>query len=470
MWLLSVGLRRQPLRVGRRQGSFHIDWIRRGIPRLFSHPVIAFSIANCKWQAQVLGLKLRTAIWRLIYHNCLFLPVDSLDGVISPANLMSVDAERYFSAMNAIIPPIVYLVGIYPLLLIEFLGWVAAAVCVVSAVASTAMQQVISKRLVRASQAANGCCRQALATDGSIHPRHPSSQNEWLDLVGRGTSGRRAKARTRSSLPSARFEGGQHDPGALVTLRHRHPGFLHPTYSWTESDSRSHVSLHQRAPGFAALHDEVAAIFFILRGDGRSTRANRRFSQTFPASVSNEWLSLILKTPTPFRSETRRLPVGGTADAPSPWASPLDQQTSTRKTIELGPLTLHVGAGEFCLVCGPVGSGKSSLLLGMLGELSPSTGEVSLVNDVALCGQEPWMLSASLRDNVVCLRAPDEKFYQGAVVAAQLLSDFETLPAGDDTEIGPRGINISGGQKARVALSRALFGASAKVVLLDDVL
>ena len=50
------------------------------------------------------------------------------------------------------------------------------------------------------------------------------------------------------------------------------------------------------------------------------------------------------------------------------------------------------------------------------------------------------------------------------------MSDFETLPAGDDTEIGPRGINISGGQKARVALSRALFGASAKVVLLDDVL
>ena len=109
---------------------------------------------------------------------------------------------------------------------------------------------------------------------------------------------------------------------------------------------------------------------------------------------------------------------GGTADAPSPCASPSDQQTATRKTFELGPLTLHVGAGEFCLVCGPVGSGKSSLLLGMLGELSPSTGEVSLVNDVALCGQEPWMLSASLRDNVVCLRAPDEESYQGAVVAA----------------------------------------------------
>ena len=92
---------------------------------------------------------------------------------------------------------------------------------------------------------------------------------------------------------------------------------------------------------------------------------------------------------------------------------------------------------------------------------------------VAYCAQEPWICNASIRDNVCFGAAADPSFdaerYNRVLDAAQLRPDLDMLPAGDETEIGERGINLSGGQKARVSLARALYIApSFDLFIFDD--
>ena len=88
---------------------------------------------------------------------------------------------------------------------------------------------------------------------------------------------------------------------------------------------------------------------------------------------------------------------------------------------------------------------------------------------VAFCAQEAWIQNLSFRDNVLFGEPFDAERYAAVVAACALGADIASLPAGDSTEIGERGINLSGGQKARVALARACY-ARADVYLLDDVL
>jgi ABC-type transport system involved in cytochrome bd biosynthesis fused ATPase/permease subunit len=119
----------------------------------------------------------------------------------------------------------------------------------------------------------------------------------------------------------------------------------------------------------------------------------------------------------------------------------------------------------FLLFC--LGSGKSSLLSALLGEMRRVQGSVSLAGRVAFCPQQPCIMNATVMDNVLFGLPYDEAKYAQALKFAALMPDLDLLPARDKTEIGERGITLSGGQKARVSMARALF-ASADVLLLDD--
>ena len=155
----------------------------------------------------------------------------------------------------------------------------------------------------------------------------------------------------------------------------------------------------------------------------------------------------------------------------------------------LKSINLHVKKGELLGIAGPVGSGKSSLLLALLSELLPcpsaageekkgggeennsktkNTGLPPVVRgSLAYCSQIPWIPPGTLRDAILFGAPYDAERYDRAVDAAALRPDLEALPAGDLTEIGERGVNLSGGQRARVALARAAYSL-ADVVLLDD--
>ncbi|KAL1967684.1 hypothetical protein VTN77DRAFT_2941 [Rasamsonia byssochlamydoides] len=132
-------------------------------------------------------------------------------------------------------------------------------------------------------------------------------------------------------------------------------------------------------------------------------------------------------------------------------------------------INLSARKGELTCIVGRVGSGKSSLLQALLGNLWKNHGEVIVRGRVAYVAQQPWVMNASVRENIVFGHRWDPQFYELTVEACALVDDFKTLPDGDQTEVGERGISLSGGQKARLTLARAVY-ARADVYLLDDVL
>lgn len=132
-------------------------------------------------------------------------------------------------------------------------------------------------------------------------------------------------------------------------------------------------------------------------------------------------------------------------------------------------IDLSARKGELSCIVGRVGAGKSSLLQAILGELWKNQGEVIVRGRIAYVAQAPWVMNASVRENIVFGHRWDPAFYDLTVEACALLDDFKNLPDGDQTEVGERGISLSGGQKARLTLARAVY-ARADIYLLDDVL
>ena len=123
--------------------------------------------------------------------------------------------------------------------------------------------------------------------------------------------------------------------------------------------------------------------------------------------------------------------------------------------------------GSLTAIVGTVGSGKSSLLSALLGELHKITGQVNLDGSVAYVPQQAWIQNCTLKDNITFCQDVDEDRYNAVVDACALRTDLEILTAGDQTEIGEKGINLSGGQKQRVSLARAVYSRS-DLYLLDD--
>jgi len=134
----------------------------------------------------------------------------------------------------------------------------------------------------------------------------------------------------------------------------------------------------------------------------------------------------------------------------------------------MNDVTLEIDAGSLVMIVGTVGSGKSSLLSALLGEMSRTAGELEIHGDVAYVSQEAWIRNLSLRNNVLFDSEFDAERYEHVLEATQLAIDLHALPDGDQTEIGERGINLSGGQKARVAIARAMYRLNYDILILDD--
>nr|XP_008197311.1 PREDICTED: multidrug resistance-associated protein 1 isoform X2 [Tribolium castaneum] len=130
-------------------------------------------------------------------------------------------------------------------------------------------------------------------------------------------------------------------------------------------------------------------------------------------------------------------------------------------------INIRIEKKSLCAVVGSVGSGKSSLLSAFLGEMDKTSGRVNTVGTIAYVSQQAWIQNATLRDNILFGKSFDKSLYDKVVEACALNPDFAMLPAGDQTEIGEKGINLSGGQKQRVSLARAVY-ANSDIYFLDD--
>ncbi|XP_056177352.1 ABC transporter C family member 3-like isoform X2 [Syzygium oleosum] len=133
----------------------------------------------------------------------------------------------------------------------------------------------------------------------------------------------------------------------------------------------------------------------------------------------------------------------------------------------LKDINLKVRNGMKVAVCGIVGSGKSSLLSCILGELAKISGTIRLCGTKAYVAQSPWIQSGKIEENILFGKEMDRERYERIIEACCLKKDLEILPFGDQTIIGERGINLSGGQKQRVQIARAIY-QDADIYLLDD--
>eukprot|EP00927_Polykrikos_kofoidii_P005482 TRINITY_DN12171_c1_g1_i1.p1 TRINITY_DN12171_c1_g1~~TRINITY_DN12171_c1_g1_i1.p1 ORF type:complete len:1315 (+),score=177.47 TRINITY_DN12171_c1_g1_i1:97-4041(+) len=433
-----------------------ITW---GLPFALCWFVITYMVTIAKWENVLCGCTCRVAVQHLIYMTCLAAPVDS---IMSPENLMSVDAERYFTVLQSLFPHCFLLLCSFSVLLLFQVGIIPTAIGM-GVLYLTAYAQMRVGAII-------GKCRKAAMVKSDMRVRltrqflegvRVLKMNGWTGLA----ESRLADVRKQELGHHRMF---QYFRGLNTTLGLAAPcvtGFLvFSVYSILGGRMEADVvfpsltvlrglqlymsmlpTIFSNVGEFATAHNRVQAFLLSL-----PLVEQRKHGDEQQAGVGLATISLAAAT---FQRGSSEMP----AD-------------EARRPFVLGPLDLHLGSGELCVVCGPVGSGKTTLLLGMLGELQQQ-GQVGLEGRVSLCGQEPWIRSDKLRENVRCLRSWDAAAYQNALDAASLRPDLLALPAGDETEIGSRGINVSGGQKARVALARCLFGvADCDIVFLDDVL
>jgi ATP-binding cassette subfamily C (CFTR/MRP) protein 1 len=137
------------------------------------------------------------------------------------------------------------------------------------------------------------------------------------------------------------------------------------------------------------------------------------------------------------------------------------------KPFEIKGVDLTFGRNELVAIIGSVGSGKSSLLAALAGDMRKTSGEVVIGASRAFCPQYAWIQNATVRENIVFGKDFDQKWYDEVVDACALRADLDMLPAGDKTEIGERGITVSGGQKQRMNIARAIY-FNADIILMDD--
>uniref|UniRef100_V9K892 ATP-binding cassette sub-family C member 5 n=1 Tax=Callorhinchus milii TaxID=7868 RepID=V9K892_CALMI len=147
-------------------------------------------------------------------------------------------------------------------------------------------------------------------------------------------------------------------------------------------------------------------------------------------------------------------------------AEPL-RQNGNLLTMTLQNISFRLEKGSLLGVCGNVGSGKSSLLSAVLGQMYLRDGTVGVTGSFAYVSQQAWIIHGNVKENILFGKEYDEKKYKRVLENCSLHQDLAILPFGDMTEIGERGINLSGGQKQRISIARAVY-SDQDIYLFDD--
>ncbi|XP_031356890.1 probable multidrug resistance-associated protein lethal(2)03659 isoform X2 [Photinus pyralis] len=133
----------------------------------------------------------------------------------------------------------------------------------------------------------------------------------------------------------------------------------------------------------------------------------------------------------------------------------------------LSDINVSIGRGRLVVIVGPVGCGKTSLAHAILNEMSLSSGSITVSGSVSYASQEPWIFTSTVRQNIIFGNKIDKQRYDNVVKACALSRDLKLFPHHDQTIVGEHGASLSGGQKARIGLARAVY-RNADIYILDD--
>ncbi|KAF9259088.1 hypothetical protein L218DRAFT_875612 [Marasmius fiardii PR-910] len=250
------------------------------------------------------------------------------------------------------------------------------------------------------------------------------------------------------ALATARVSG---DRGTSEEEQESVLGFVNATITWNE--------------------DEDVFDHHTLQNLGRATDREDAFRTL--TSKSPATTAMYLSVPTHARPDS---------SSSSSFTTPESQDDTSK--FQLRDISVIFPDGKLTVVTGPTASGKTSLLLAVLGEMTVVSGKLVLnknphrlvqlpgaegtyTKTISYASQAPWLRNQTIKENILFGYPYDPKRYREVVKACALLTDFKVLEDGDRTEIGAGGVSLSGGQKARVALARAIY-ARTKYVLLDD--
>nr|QJQ50001.1 ABC transporter family C protein ABCC2 [Ostrinia furnacalis] len=203
------------------------------------------------------------------------------------------------------------------------------------------------------------------------------------------------------------------------------------------------------------------------------------------ANGANGFHRDIFASKTKSGNQTPQITKYSEIDNQTPNKTPIQSNKSTDFAIELSGVTaswttngtpsdatlknlsLRIRRGKLCAVIGPVGSGKTSLLQLLLKELPAQTGSLNVHGSMSYSCQESWLFPATVRENILFGLPYDSEKYKKVCEACCLAPDFKQFPYGDLSLVGERGVSLSGGQRARINLARAVY-RDADIYLLDD--
>jgi ATP-binding cassette subfamily C (CFTR/MRP) protein 4 len=136
--------------------------------------------------------------------------------------------------------------------------------------------------------------------------------------------------------------------------------------------------------------------------------------------------------------------------------------------FNLSKINLSIRKGEFIALIGEFGAGKSSIINAVLGEMNNESSRVAINGSIAYASQAPWILNDTVKNNIVFGETLDDQRYMKAIHYSRLETDLDLFTHGDATVIGERGSTLSGGQRARISLARALY-READIYIFDDI-
>ena len=187
-----------------------------------------------------------------------------------------------------------------------------------------------------------------------------------------------------------------------------------------------------------------------------------------------------------YKQDVNGDPIIGFDKATFTWGGKDTLKADGSTAFRMIGMNIRFHVGGLNIVAGPTGSGKTSLLMALLGEMTLISGSVSIpgghsreelkinpetgfTESVAYCAQQAWLVNDTVKQNILFASPYDESRYKNVISACALERDLEVLDAGDSTLVGEKGITLSGGQKQRISLARALY-CNSRHVLLDDCL